>query len=69
MKLVRMVRALWRWSKPSDTRPLTGPRMPIRVEELPEELPKERSTTVRIALLLLLSTAAGLGLLDSPATR
>ncbi|MDP9342060.1 MAG: ubiquinol-cytochrome c reductase iron-sulfur subunit [Actinomycetota bacterium] len=63
MKLVRMVRALWRWSKPSDTRPLTGPRMPIRVEELPEELPKERSTTVRIALLLLLSTAAGLGLL------
>jgi ubiquinol-cytochrome c reductase iron-sulfur subunit len=72
VKLFRFARAVWRWSKPSDTdavtgpsdtTPLTGRTTPIRAEELPGELPKERSATVRIALLLLVSTVAGIGLL------
>ncbi len=74
MKLFRFVRAVWRWSKPSDTAtpavtgpsgtaPLTERTTRIRAEDLPGELPNERGATVRIALLLLLSTAAGIGLL------
>jgi ubiquinol-cytochrome c reductase iron-sulfur subunit len=50
-------------SKPSNPTPVTRPGTPIRREELPGELPKERAATVRIALLLLTATAAGIGLL------
>jgi ubiquinol-cytochrome c reductase iron-sulfur subunit len=72
VRVFRALRAVWRWSKPSgtatpgapsDTEALTGRTTPIRVEELPGELPRERGATVHIALLLLLSTAAGIGLL------
>ena len=72
-RLLRFLRAAWTWSKPSgrtesgvpaDTTTLTGPRTPIRVEDLPGEPPKERSASRRIALLLLLATLAGLGLLE-----
>jgi len=57
VRLFRFLRALWRWSKPTDG------TSAVRREETPDELPKERSATARIALLLLLSTAAGIGLL------
>jgi ubiquinol-cytochrome c reductase iron-sulfur subunit len=60
-----MLRALWRWSKPreGDDTLASGAASAVRNEERPAELPKEHSATRTIALLLLLSTAAGIGLL------